>query len=190
MNNLTRVLLAVGLVGFAACGDDSLSEEDSQQGFAAANAVLAQGGASAQSSAANGVIAIDFSFNCLEGGTANFVGTLDDAQTGSNAEASFTYVVTFNDCVSQGLTLGGEVTYKLDLAATDTSSTLEYSYVGDLSFSGDVSGDCSLDMYSKITTTTDGTGGSATFEYRGNLCGNDAGSLNGNGSFTVNIPQT
>jgi len=133
-------------------------------------------------------VAIDFSFNCLEGGTANFVGSLDDAQTGTSTDASFTYVVTFNDCVSQGITLGGEVTYNLDIMANDTSSTLEYSYVGDLSFSGDVSGDCSLDMYSKLTTSTDaGGGGSANFEYRGNMCGNDAGSMNGN--FTVNIPQ-
>ncbi len=186
MKNITRAFLAVSLIGFAACGDDSLSEEDSQQGFAAANVVLSQGGASAQSSAANGAVAIDFSFNCLEGGTANFVGSLDDTQTGTTTDATFTYVVTFNDCVSQGVTLGGEVTYKLDIKANDTSSTLEYSYVGDLSFAGDINGDCSLDMYSKLTTSNDGAGGgTANFEYRGNMCGNDAGSMNGN--FSINI---
>jgi hypothetical protein len=189
MKNITRALLAVGLIGFAACGDDSLNEEDSQQGFAAANAVLSQGGASAQSSAANGAVAIDFSFNCLEGGTANFVGSLDDTQTGTTTDATFTYVVTFNNCVSQGVTLGGDVTYKLDISASDTSSTLEYSYVGDLSFSGDINGDCSLDMYSRITTSTGASGGgSANFEYRGNMCGNDAGSMNGN--FTFTIPES
>lgn len=188
MKNFTRAILAVGLIGFTACGDDSLSEEDAQTGFAATQAVLAQGGGAAQSSGANGAVSIDFSFNCLEGGTANFVGTLDDTQDGTNEEASFNYVVTFNDCVSQNVTLNGDVTYKLEVKSTETTATVEYGYIGDISFSGNVTGDCSLDMYSKITTTTgaDG-GGSANFEYRGNMCGNDAGSMNG--SFTVNVPQ-
>ena len=190
MNKMTRIFLAAGLLSFAACGDDSLSEEDSQKGFMATNAALAQGGAGAQSAAVQGLLAVDYTYNCIEGGSAKFVGELDDMSQDANTDATFNYTVTFDGCVSQGVSITGEMVYSLDVVASDTDATVEYSYVGNVSFGGDISGDCDLDVYAKFITSNTDTNASVSYEYRGNMCGNDAGSLNASGTINVNIPQT
>lgn len=187
MNSTLRLILAASLLTFSACGDDSLSEEDAQQGFNATNFVLQQGGAAAQSSAANGLVAINFTYNCLEGGTALFVGNLDetDAADGSSSDVTFDYSVTFADCKSQGISITGDVDYNLNVAVTETTSVMEYAYVGNLVFTGDVAGDCDLDMYAKVNTTNDGQSANVGYEFRGNMCGNEADSMNVSGNYNV-----
>jgi hypothetical protein len=185
MNSISRILLAAALLSLSACGDDSLSEEDAQKGFNAANLVLMQGGSAAQSSAANGVVAIDFTYNCLEGGTAKFVGNLDETDNATSTEVTFDYAVTFVDCKSQGITISGEVDYNLNVSASETASVMEYAYLGNIVFTGEVDGNCDLDMYARVNTTNDGQSANVGYEFRGNMCGNEADSMNVSGNYNV-----
>lgn len=187
--NKMRLLLAMGLLSFAACGDDSLSEEDSQKGFMAVQQVLQVGSASAQSSVAQGLVSINFTYNCPAGGSAAFVGAIDDVSNSTSTEATFNYTVTFTSCKAQGVTLDGAIDYSFDVSATETSSSLEYSYVGNVNFSGEVDGDCDLDVHAKINTNSSDTSATISYEYYGNLCDNDADSLNASGTFSIDIPQ-
>ncbi len=176
------VLFCAGIVAFGiGCGDDSLSEDDSQTGFFAANAVLMQGGAQAQ---ASGLVAVDYDFNCLEGGAANFKGTFDNTDNGG----TFNYSVTFDNCISQGVTLSGNMTYFLSVTGTENSTSIVYNYNGNIGFAGEVDGDCPLNMTAKVASTTGATGGNVSYEYSGVLCGNEAGFMNA-GSFNFNIPN-
>jgi len=166
-------ILALGL----GCGDDSLSEEDSQKGFMATNAVLQAGGAQAQ---IGGLVNVDFTFNCFEGGTATFKGTFDDTDNGG----TFNYSVTMDSCGAQGVKMTGNIDYFLSVTGTDTSSSVLYTYKGSVGFAGDINGECDMDIRMKTDATqTGGGGGSVSFEYSGKLCGNDAGFMN-QGTFT------
>lgn len=176
------VLFCASVFAFGlGCGDDSLSEEDSQTGFFAANAILMQGGAQAQ---ASGLVAVDYTFNCLEGGSAQFAGTFDDTDNGG----TFNYNVSFNNCVSQGVTLSGDMTYFLSVSGSETDTSIIYNYSGNIGFAGEVDGDCALNMTAKMNSSTGTTGGNVSYEYSGMLCGNEAGFMNA-GSFNFNIPN-
>jgi len=176
-----KLLIGMSAIAFGfGCGDDSLSEEDSQKGFAATQSVLAQGGAQAQAQA-GGLVSVDFTFNCLEGGTAQFVGEFDET---SDSEGTFNYTVTFSSCVSQGVTLTGDVAYEFNYASTDTSGSFSYTYVGSIGFAGDVNGECDIDMSASFSAEENGSTGSVNYSYSGTLCGNDAGFMN---SGSVNI---
>lgn len=176
-----KLLICSGILALGiGCGDDSLSEEDSQKGFMATNAVLSAGGTQAQ--AAGGLVNVDYTFNCFEGGTATFMGTFDDTDNGG----TFNYSVTMDSCVSQGVTLTGTVDYYLSVMGTDTSSSILYTYKGNVGFAGDVNGECEMDIRMKTDATDTGSGGgNVSFEYSGTLCGNDAGFMN-SGSFSFN----
>ena len=61
--------------------------------------------------------------------------------------------------------------YAMSVETTDTSSSVVYSYDGDLVWSGDVSGACVISMKASVSATA---GVGASVSYEGSICGYDA----------------
>ncbi|MBA2665029.1 MAG: hypothetical protein H0U74_22270 [Bradymonadaceae bacterium] len=185
--------LSVGLVMLAlvtsACSDE-VSQEDAQRGWAAANLVLALGQAQAQTrssalestesdfdysttESANGTQHnVNYSFSCLEGGKAAFVGKF---ATHDNGQTTFSYDVSYDGCRSQSVVIDGALGFSLDMKITDSSTSLEYVYNGTLDFSGEASGTCAIDLIGKTSTSfAGGSDFSYQVSYSGSVCGHDA----------------
>ncbi|MEL6340183.1 MAG: hypothetical protein AAFP04_10870 [Myxococcota bacterium] len=159
---LARLLTGLGIAfSLVACGSDDLSEEESQQAFAAALSIGTLGSSEASLSVEDDG---SFTFSCPGGGTATFSGTTDD-----DGER-FDWTIRYNDCVSSGLTINGSINYSGEVM--DDGATFDSSFVMDgvLEFSGDVEGSCELDV--RYTTSSSGT--NVTFDYEGSICGYDA----------------
>jgi hypothetical protein len=156
------------------CGSDGMSQADASKAWAAANMALVQ--ASTQAATNPGALTADqagpsqthninFSFTCPQGGALKLVGSLTTANTGST---DFEYSSAFAACSSSGVTTDGTLTYNQSTTFNSATyqSTFALTYKGTLTFSGDVSGECEIDM------TASGTNGS--FTYAGTFCGFDA----------------
>ncbi|MEM6731260.1 MAG: hypothetical protein AAF658_06870 [Myxococcota bacterium] len=166
LTRLSPVLMTA--VAFVGCGSDDLTEEESQQAFAAALSVGTLG--SAQAGGAVTEVDGGFSFTCPAGGSATFTGTFDD----SASQEQFDWSITYNSCDTGGLVIDGQITYTAQLTEHANSSTATFSMRGSLEFSGDIDGDCELN----VNWTAASSGDDVSFEYNGSICGFDASVAN------------
>jgi len=172
------VPLALALTLAAACSDDGgpsdqvkLDAAETQSLFLAINAVFS---GFADFSAANpglslsltGILEdINETVACPDGGTASVTGT-DNSTTNT---IDFDADLDFNDCQSQGFTLGGGLNFNGSGTGSDTGFSLEMSISGDLTVETDDgrTGGCSWDVNYDI----DASGTSVSFSVSGSICG-------------------
>lgn len=165
--------LSASLMMLAACDSAEAvdSEEDAVKGWAATQSALETGSAGTYQTAVD----IDTSADCLNGGTAHFKGTVDTTIDLENPAAgnstNLDYTTTFNGCTTQGVTIDGTLDYTLmTMTSGEGSASVHYTYAGEVTWSGDVSGSCVIDMSADVVTDTTG----ASVSYKGSVCGFDA----------------
>lgn len=132
----------------------------------------------------DGSLRIDIDVPCPDGGkmkldgTTSLVGDLDQLEDWSaygSLAVEFDMDVKFRRCKIDGIKLGGELHYALDMDVDTAAGTasLQWSYTGDVRFKGDVEGRCEIDMVASASTGDAFT----SFEVRafaGTMCGLDA----------------
>ena len=142
-------------------GADDGDAESAAEGWRAASAAMQQAAADFDAEVEPGdTDRIDVS--CPEGGTI----ILD----GGSTDEGFDFTISFDACGTQGVRIEGELSY----TGQATASSLEFEYVGELSFSGAVDLTCTIDMSGKTSTTIEGMNVSAEAELRGSICGQQA----------------
>ncbi|MEO1480877.1 MAG: hypothetical protein AAFU77_02145 [Myxococcota bacterium] len=152
--------LACALV-LPACGDDDLTEEEAQQGFAAAFGVSLTGQLSITSTSADEESA---TVACLGGGSATLTGTSDEDGT------VFNFSIRYDDCVADGITINGTITYAGSSSTVGETDNVMFTMTGTLDFSGEVEGECVVDIEWESTVTDT----NASFDFSGSICGYDA----------------
>ena len=183
MKRLAILSLLFVVVGAAACGGDQLSKKDSKTAWAATNHSLTRGSSQAQTASAPAdSLTTNFDYSCPGGGTATFAGTFDYATadpTGTGIGLGSTaidsdFAVTYDNCMSEDVTIDGTIDYVVSVDLTDTSSSTDFTWKGQLDYSGEVEGNCVIDMTGSSSTSL--TGGSVGLDvsYEGSICGHDA----------------
>lgn len=178
----TIVLMSASLL-LVACSQE-LSDDDTRKAWVATNAALAQGSAQAQV-AATSVPAVpgqsqdlrprvaaqvDYTWNCLGGGTAHFVGDAQVDATSGSSDVSFNLATEFDACAGSGVTISGSLDYAASVSATSGSASTTLTMKGSLSYEGDVEGSCDIDMKASVSASAGSVGAS----YEGSICGHDA----------------
>ena len=171
---MTRAALwfgALGMVALAGCG--GMSKADIAAGWGATNGVLVAGSSSVSQALSDDTVSAGFGYSCPEGGSAEFAteATLSGDENAGTME--FGFVVTFSACQAQGVQIDGTLDYN-GAGQTDTDSlTYSYSYAGTLTWSGDVEGECVIDL----AGTLDLGGSSTAMSFEGSICGEDASAV-------------
>ena len=150
--NQARVLV----LGFlAACGGSDLSQEDTALAMAAMTAGVNHAEVAASASASGG--SVTATATCTGGGSVSISGDWTD-------DESFSVDLVFAGCSEQGVTVSGDLHYQ----ATSTTSGLmvSMSMSGELSFSGQIEGDCEVDIDMAVSETA--------VTISGSMCGHDA----------------
>lgn len=150
-NTIVGTLLLIGTTGVAGCG--GLSEEDAAKGWGATFAAVGPLQAGAAGRVAEGAKNVA----CAAGGSGDV--------TMTQGETALTLDVTFHDCNSAGVIINGPLNWSYEASGTQ----LKYDFTGDLSWSGEVEGDCELGFHLEMN------GGAGT--YSGEICGYDTGDL-------------
>jgi hypothetical protein len=174
------VPLALVLTLTAACGDDGapadqveLSQAEIQELFLAISSVFSE---VADFSVANPGLSLSLAsvlqdinetIQCADGGNASVTGT---DNSGTNT-IDFDADIDFNDCQSQGFTLGGGLNFDGSGTGSDTGFTLEMSIGGDLAVALEDgrNGGCSWD----VSWDIDAEGTAVAFTVAGSICGED-----------------
>ncbi len=194
----SSTLLALSTLTLLAPACSRLSEEDAAVAFGATMVAVSQGQSQAQVAAQSGTPVVegedasfraagvtpraagnvDFTWNCLGGGTAVYSGAAELVADGAGAgEVSFDLATSFDACSVNGITIDGEFTYALDVVATADSASSEMTMKGELSYDGQVEGSCEWDLKMSFAASNLGSGGgTATASFSGSICGHDASS--------------
>ena len=169
-----------------ACGDASLqdagnidnradlSTEEVSQGWDAMNAVLQDGTRSQGQALAGFDFDHSFSHACPDGGTADFSGTVSAEWAIGAAGADFAYTVGFSECTAYGVSIDGSMEYSRSASVQDTSLETSFEWSGDVSWSGLVEGDCSVDVSGSTSASLVDWNFEAESETSGSVCGYDA----------------
>ncbi|MCX4245738.1 hypothetical protein [Paraliomyxa miuraensis] len=128
-----------------------------------------------------GSISLDVDVDCPNGGKLKLdgaasldaeIGDVEGWDTYAGLAIEFDLDVAFRRCKVDGTKIGGDLHYALDVNAdTDAQAvTLEWSYVGDVTFRGDIEGRCQIDIVSSANS------GNAFSDldvraYTGTMCG-------------------
>lgn len=165
-----------------ACASPVDNPDDARAGWAKTSVALASGSAAAQGGGAGQTaeddtsfragsvdVGVDFKYQCVDGGSIHYTGATHVA-TDAGSQVTFNYDAAFDKCEADGLTIDGDLAYDLAVETTDTTSSVIYSYKGELEWSGQIKGSCEIDMTGAVMTST----GSASVQYKGSICGYDA----------------
>lgn len=181
----TVLLLTVPMVLLAACGGDKMTKKETKKGWESTSKVLAQG----ESSMAGSVevkttedgaeAAASVEQSCAEGGTATFDGTARAASSENGALAEFDVTVLFSGCTVDGRTMDGELSYLMAGETDRASANSEMRVVGELRYSGDVSGSCSIDMKAERGISANPGDLGITKTRSGTICGFEADKILG-----------
>jgi hypothetical protein len=178
-------------VSLIACGDTSLENGDSagamntdnpqgltadeaSQGFEAVNAMLNRGTRMNGQALAGFDYDRSFSRDCEGGGTADFSGSVAATWETGSAGADFSYTVNFENCSAYGIEIDGEMDYSRTTAMADSTLETSFAWTGDLSWSGLVTGDCTIDLSGSTTASLVDWDFEATSQTDGTVCGYDA----------------
>ncbi|MEZ4448537.1 MAG: hypothetical protein R3B09_03580 [Nannocystaceae bacterium] len=165
-----------------ACASPVDNPDDARAGWAKTTVALSSGSAAAQGGGAGQTapedtafragsvdVGVDFKYQCANGGSIHYKGATHVASD-VGSQVTFNYDAAFDGCEADGLTIDGDLTYDLAVETTDTTSSVVYTYKGELEWSGQVKGSCEIDMTGSVMTST----GSASVQYKGSICGYDA----------------
>ena len=153
------------LLSFGCAGDEPVSD-DASRGWRATQLAFADDQADWQQGVdVDG--SLDVSFDCPGGGSYRAVGTY------SNSEA-FDLSVEFESCSADGIVIDGSLDLHAEVVVDENSTRVETSYVGDLTWSGEVEGSCGIDMTASVSVVTSGDKSDVDVEVHGDICGYDA----------------
>lgn len=170
VSTLSLLVSTALLLPLFGCGSE-LDEEDSQRAWQSTNAVLGQGQTrSSVGGDSAGDVSLDFTISCDGGGSAAFSADLG----GSATSSTFAYTVVFSNCASQGVIIDGDLNYTMTLGSLDTTFSTSFVYTGQLDYSGDIDGSCTIDMTGSSGLSLDANSFGATSTYSGSICGHDA----------------
>lgn len=161
MNKIGLALICI-LPLATACGD--MSEEDAQKVFQAAQTVSQSGGNTGGALTVDQASNVSFSWDCPANGAASFDGSWEQG-------TGFDYTVAFDGCTNDGITLDGSWSYTFVANGTVAAGfTYEWSYKGELTADGEVSGDCDFNLAGSASF---GGGQGAEASVSGDACGRD-----------------
>lgn len=168
--------ISVGLVALVGCAKNTLDPEQAAIAWQANSAEL---GRSATTTPLVGIAADgSFSFDCLEGGTIVGDGAFDATAdlTDLSAVASFEYALELVGCARDGVVTDGTLDFTGFASASVAALSAEssFTWVGDLAYTGEVEGDCAIDVTAASSVDL-ADGASASFE--GTLCGDSVSAL-------------
>lgn len=149
------VLTLALLLSTAACGGDdddgdTLTEAQATQAFESMGDAVSVVTAELEADSTSGNVSV--SASCSGGGDVSADGQWVTGE-------SFALDLAFDGCAVNGITIDGAISY--DAAGNETSATL--SIDGRVTFSGDVSGTCNIDLTMTLSATT--------IHLSGSMCG-------------------
>ena len=106
---------------------------------------------------------LDVGLDCPDGGSYRVVGSYD-------TDEKFDLTVAFDSCGAEGVVIDGDLALHAEVAVTDDSTRVSVSYEGDLTWSGEAQGSCSIDMTATVAVESD----EVDAEFHGDICGYDA----------------
>ena len=188
MKLLTYFLTATFSLSLLACGEatlqdgqgmnnpeaSELSSEEATQGWDAMNAVLNAGTRTDGQALSGFDFDHSFSHACPDGGTADFSGTVSAEWAIGAAGADFAYTVGFSNCSAYGINMDGSMEYSRSASVQDTTLETSFSWSGEVSWSGLIDGDCSIDVTGSTSASLVDWSFEAEAETSGSVCGYDA----------------
>ena len=161
----------VALCSLLGCseGSDNGDVESAAEGWRAANTAIAGGQQEFKAEIEEGEEG-DITVSCPNGGEVG----LEGAQ---HNESEFDFNIFFDNCVSDGVTVDGELALSGAVETTDSSVEVRFDYTGELTFSGRIDEVCSIDAvgYTKVSTADNMA--SAEVQFSGRICGADASAV-------------
>jgi hypothetical protein len=159
MNSIVKTLIGIALVVPAVGCGGGMSKQDALTGWAAANVALQQGYSMATTAGGglhnDAAVMLNYTFNCTGGGTILYTGSADTSAEMQSVDVS----EKATGCVSNNITLDGTMSYKTVV----NGSNVNFKWTGSLTFKGQVSGTCDVD----VTVNSSGAGASVS----GTVCG-------------------
>ena len=161
----------VALCSLLGCseGSDTGDVESAAEGWRAANTAIAGGQAEFTAEIEDGEEG-DISVSCPDGGELGLEGAQDNP-------SEFEFNIFFDSCMSDGVTVDGELALSGTVETTDTSVEVRFDYTGELEFTGRVEQVCAIDAVGRTKVTADGNMASAEVEFSGRICGADASAV-------------
>lgn len=156
--------------------DAQLAPEEAATGWQAMNAIL-DIGTQSHGQALSGVnFEHSFTHECVGGGSADFTGEVSANWAIGSAGADFIYTVQFNACSALGVSTDGTMNYSRGAEVQDMSLETNFEWNGAVTWSGNVSGECAIDVSGFTTVSLAGWNLDAQSETTGTICGFDASS--------------
>lgn len=132
----------------------------------------------------DGGLALSVNVDCPSGGKMKIdgrtslmseLGGLEGWDPYASLALEFDLDVKFRRCKVDGVKLGGDLHYALDVDVDSTAgeASLEWSYTGDVTFRGDIEGRCEIDMVASARSG-DAFTDLEVRAYAGTMCGLDA----------------
>jgi hypothetical protein len=161
-----RNILIFSALLASGCG---ISEEQAEQAWLATAAVLAEGQAALSGytrAGQNGEMDnTREDWTCDEGGVATFDGQFSVEE--------FIMTVSFDGCVTQGIKMRGDLEFSGGLETEGNTAEYTYDYLGDLEYTGEVEGDCHIDLGGATGGGYDESSVSASTSFSGEACGHE-----------------
>jgi len=158
---------ALALATIIGCG--GINADDAKKAWAATQRSLDTSSAGQALSATQALYDMEaYSNECSEGGQAIFKLSAD-INPGDITSVDFDYEVSFKDCAEDGVVTNGIITYKSSVVTSAAGATITLDYDGDLTYSGEVNGECEVTLDASVETSASGT----HVQYSGKYCGHD-----------------
>lgn len=158
---MKRALAIIAFVALAGCGgsDPELTKAETESALTTLSTATGVGvSAALDVSVDSGQASVTATGNCLGGGTVAASGMVQ----ASAESASYSLDLTYDACAVGGISMDGVLSY--EGSASETS--ISFSMQGEVTFSGQIEGTCSIDIEMTIDSQT------ASFSAEGNACGN------------------
>jgi hypothetical protein len=110
---------------------------------------------------------LDVSLECPDGGSYRAVGTYSSDNT-------FDLTVEFEGCGADGVVIDGALALHAEVDIDEHGTRVQTSYEGDLTWSGEASGSCDIDMSASVVVAVDDDSADVDAEFHGEICGYDA----------------
>jgi hypothetical protein len=153
------VALATPLACSGGAHDEPIGIRDAEAGWYAANHAVAVAEPELLDRMAAGIVA-DILVRCPDGGDLRLVGE-------GEGDHDLAIDATFEDCIDNGVMIGGELGI---VAAIDARDMVSVDYQGRLQLDGDVEGRCAIDVQVEVPALGD----EPAMEIGGSVCGQDA----------------
>ena len=165
-----------GLSVAISCGTPSgqINEGDVRTGWQATESALIHGLPFSETH--------NYTYNCPDGGTAEFNASTGARQTLlGGVKGSLERSVTFSQCKCRGVEINGQLEVEKRAKLQLGQLTAEYEHQGSIQWSGHVNGNCDIDVSATGKINVGLLGNAANFSYDGDICGMQA-------STTLSIP--